>query len=126
MIPYSNLKKVNEPYQDAFLEKTKLFVNKGHYILGDEVLKFEEEFANYCNVSHCIGVGNVLDALVLIFKAYLELGILKTGDEIIVPANTYIASILAIMNAGLTPKLVDTNLLNYNLTLDVLQQQVTQ
>lgn len=126
MIPYLNLKKLNEPYQDAFLEKTKLFFNKGHYILGDEVLKFEEEFADYCNASHCIGVGNGLDALVLIFKAYLELGILKEGDEVIVPANTYIASILAIMNAGLTPKLVDTNLLNYNLTLDVLQQQVTQ
>lgn len=126
MIPYLNLKKLNEPYQEAFLEKTKLFFNKGHYILGDEVLKFEEEFADYCNVSHCIGVGNGLDALVLIFKAYLELGVLKEGDEVIVPANTYIASILAIMNAGLTPKLVDTNLLNYNLTLDVLQQQVTQ
>ncbi len=126
MIPYLNLKKLNEPYQEAFLEKTKLFFNKGHYILGDEVLKFEEEFADYCNVSHCIGVGNGLDALILIFKAYLELGILKEGDEVIVPANTYIASILAIINAGLTPKLVDTNLLNYNLTLDVLQQQVTQ
>ena len=126
MIPYLNLKKLNEPYQEAFLEKTKLFFSKGHYILGDEVLKFEEEFADYCNVSHCIGVGNGLDALILIFKAYLELGILKEGDEVIVPANTYIASILAIMNAGLTPKLVDTNLLNYNLTLDVLQQQVTQ
>ena len=126
MIPYLNLKKLNEPYQEAFLEKTKLFFNKGHYILGDEVLKFEEEFADYCNVSHCIGVGNGLDALVLIFKAYLELGVLKEGDEVIVPANTYIASILSIINAGLTPKLVDTNLLNYNLTLDVLQQQVTQ
>ena len=126
MIPYLNLKKLNEPYQEAFLEKTKLFFNKGHYILGDEVLKFEEEFADYCNVSHCIGVGNGLDALVLIFKAYLELGVLKEGDEVIVPANTYIASILSIINAGLTPKLVDTNLLNYNLTLDVLQHQVTQ
>jgi len=126
MIPYLNLKKLNEPYQDAFLEKTTLFFNKGHYILGDEVLKFEEEFANYCNVSHCIGVGNGLDALVLIFKAYLELGLLKEGDEVIVPSNTYIASILAIINAGLTPKLVDTNLLNYNLTLEVLEQQVTQ
>lgn len=126
MIPYLNLKKLNEPYQDVFLEKTKTFLEKGHYILGDEVLQFEKDFAAYCNVSHCIGVGNGLDALILIFKAYIELGILQLGDEIIVPANTYIASILAIMNAGLTPVLVDTNLLNYNLTLDVLQQQVTQ
>lgn len=126
MIPYLNLKKLNEPYQESFLEKTKLFFNKAHYILGDEVLKFEQEFAAYCNVSHSIGVGNGLDALVLIFKAYIELGFLKEGDEVIVPANTYIASILAIINAGLTPKLVDTNLLNYNLTIEDLQQNVSQ
>lgn len=126
MIPYLNIKKINQPYQEAFLSKTKLFFDKGHYILGDEVLKFEQEFAAYCKVSHCIGVGNGLDALLLIFKAYIELGALQQGDEVIVPANTYIACILAIQNAGLTPKLVDTNFLNYNLTIDVLQQQVTQ
>ncbi|WLD24786.1 DegT/DnrJ/EryC1/StrS family aminotransferase [Flavobacterium dauae] len=126
MIPYLNLKKLNQPYQEAFIQKTNQFFEKGHYILGDEVLQFENEFANYCNVSHCIGVGNGLDALILIFKAYIELGVLKEGDEILVPANTYIASILSIIHAGLTPKLVDTNLLNYNLTIEILQQQVTQ
>ncbi|HLW62890.1 MAG TPA: DegT/DnrJ/EryC1/StrS family aminotransferase [Flavobacterium sp.] len=126
MIPYLDLKKLNEPYQQAFLEKTKSILEKGRFILGDEVMQFEQEFAAYCNVSHCIGVANGLDALTLIFKAYIELGILKTHDEIIVPANTYIASILAIINAGLIPKLVDTNLLNYNLTLETLQNQVTQ
>ena len=126
MIPYLNLKKLNTPYEAAFLEKTKAFFEKGRYILGEEVLRFEQEFADYCNTSHCIGVGNGLDALLLIFRAYKELGILKEGDEIIVPANTYIASILAIINAGLTPKLVDTNLLNYNLTLEVLQNEITQ
>ena len=126
MISFLDLKKINEPYQEAFLEKTKLFLEKGHYILGDEVLQFEQEFAAFCNTTHCIGVGNGLDALVLIFKGYLQLGVLKEGDEILVPANTYIASILAIINAGLKPKLVDTNLLNYNLTLDALEQNVTQ
>lgn len=126
MIPYLNLSKINAPYKEAFLQKTSLFLDKGYYILGDEVLHFEEEFANYCNTTHCIGVGNGLDALVLIFKAYIELGVLKVGDEILVPANTYIASILAVLNAGLIPKLVDTNLLNYNLTLEVLQNQVSQ
>ena len=126
MIPYLNLRKINAPYEEAFLEKTRSFLEKGHYILGDEVLQFEQEFAAYCNTNHCIGVGNGLDALVLIFKAYIELGILREGDEILIPANTYIASILAVMNAGLTPRLIDTNLLNYNLTLEVLQQQVTQ
>lgn len=126
MIPYLNLSKINAPYEEAFLEKTRFFLQKGHYILGDEVLQFEQEFAAYCNTNHCIGVGNGLDALILIFKAYIELGILHEGDEILIPANTYIASILAVMNAGLTPRLVDTNLLNYNLTIEVLQQQVTQ
>lgn len=126
MIPYLDLKKLNEPYQQAFLDKTKNILEKGRFILGDELLQFEQEFAVYCNVSHCIGVANGLDALMLIFKAYIELGVLKPNDEIIVPANTYIASILAIINAGLTPKLVDTNLLNYNLTLEVLQNQVSQ
>ncbi|HLW42498.1 MAG TPA: DegT/DnrJ/EryC1/StrS family aminotransferase [Flavobacterium sp.] len=126
MIPYLDLKKLNEPYQQAFLDKTKNILEKGRFILGDELLQFEQEFAVYCNVSHCIGVANGLDALTLIFKAYIELGVLKPNDEIIVPANTYIASILAIINAGLTPKLVDTNLLNYNLTLEVLQNQVSQ
>jgi dTDP-4-amino-4,6-dideoxygalactose transaminase len=126
MIPYLNLKKINEPYFEAFLNKTKLFLEKGHYILGDEVLQFENEFADYCNVKYCIGVGNGLDALTLIFKAYKELGLLADGDEIIVPANTYIASILSIINAGLKPVLVDTNLLNYNLTIETLQDKVTQ
>lgn len=126
MIPYLNLSKINAPYEEAFLEKMRFFLEKGHYILGDEVLQFEQEFAAYCNTKHCIGVGNGLDALVLIFKAYIELGILEQGDEILVPSNTYIASILAVINAGLTPKLIDTNLLNYNLTIEVLQQQVTQ
>jgi len=126
MIPYLNLSKINAPYHEAFLERTRLFLEKGHYILGDEVLQFEQEFAAYCNTNHCIGVGNGLDALMLIFKAYIELGVLKEGDEILIPSNTYIASILAVINAGLIPKLVDTNLLNYNLTLEVMQQQVTQ
>ncbi|HLV52089.1 MAG TPA: DegT/DnrJ/EryC1/StrS family aminotransferase [Flavobacterium sp.] len=126
MIPYLDLKKLNEPYQQAFLEKTKNILEKGRFILGEELLQFEHEFAEYCQVSHTVGVANGLDALTLIFKAYIELGVLKPNDEIIVPANTYIASILAIINAGLTPKLIDTNLLNYNLTLETLQNQITQ
>ena len=126
MIPYLDLKKLNEPYQQAFLEKTKNILEKGRFILGEELLQFEHEFADYCQVSHTVGVANGLDALTLIFKAYIELGVLKPNDEIIVPANTYIASILAIINAGLTPKLIDTNLLNYNLTLETLQNQITQ
>lgn len=126
MIPYLDLKKANEPYQQAFLDKIRSVLEKGRFVLGDEMLQFEQEFAQYCKVSHAVGVANGLDALTLIFRGYIELGVLKPMDEIIVPANTYIASILAIINAGLKPKLVDTNLLNYNLTLEVLQSQLSQ
>lgn len=126
MIPYLDLKKLNEPYIQAFMDKTRSVLEKGRFVLGDEMLQFEQEFAQYCKVSHAVGVANGLDALTLIFKGYIELGVLKPMDEIIVPANTYIASILAIINAGLKPKLVDTNLLNYNLTLEVLQSQLSQ
>ena len=117
MIKYLDLKKLNEPYEEIILEKTKSLLSSGWYILGKQVEHFEREFASYCGVKHAIGVGNGLDALVLIFKAYIELGKLKKGDQIIVPANTYIASILAIIEAGLTPKLVDVNLENYNLDI---------
>ncbi len=77
---------------------------------SNEVKKFEQEFADYCGVEHCVGVGNGLDALRLIFRAYMELGAMKNGDEVIVPANTYIASILAISESGLNPVLVEPDI----------------
>lgn len=124
MIPYLNLKKINQPYEEQILEKTKEFVQSGHYILGEQLDLFERNFSEYCGVPHTVGVGNGLDALTLIFKAYIQLGKLKTGDEIIVPANTYIASILAIINAGLKPKLIDTNLKTYNLDIFSVQNAI--
>lgn len=124
MIPYLNLKKINQPYEEQILEKTKEFLQSGHYILGEELDIFERKFSEYCAVPHTIGVGNGLDALELIFKAYIQLGRLQKGDEIIVPANTYIASILAIINAGLKPKLIDTNLKNYNLDIYSVQNAI--
>ncbi len=117
MIKYLDLKKLNKPYEEIILEKTRSLLSSGWYILGKEVENFEKEYASYCGVEHAIGVGNGLDALVLIFKAYIELGKLKKGDQILVPANTYIASILSVLEAGLTPKLVDVNLENYNLDI---------
>ena len=118
MIPYLDLKKINHPYEEAILQKTKDLLQSGWYILGEEVSAFEAQFAQYCGSLFAIGTGNGLEALELIFKAYIQLGRLNKEDEILVPANTYIASILSIMNAGLTPKLIDTNIDNYNFELN--------
>lgn len=125
MIKFLDLKKINEPYETAFQEKLKLVLENGWYILGNEVAAFESSFANYCGAKHCIGVGNGFDALVLVFKAYIQLGKLQKGDEVIVPANTYIASILAILEADLIPVLVEPKLETYNLNPDLISEKIT-
>ena len=125
MIPFLDLKKINEPYEIVFQEKLKSVLDNGWYILGDEVREFETNFANYCGAKYCIGVGNGLDALVLIFKGYIQLGKLQQGDEVIVPANTYIASILAILQADLVPVLVEPKLETYNINPDLIQEKIS-
>jgi dTDP-4-amino-4,6-dideoxygalactose transaminase len=125
MIPFLNLKKLNQPFEAAFQEKMKQFLDCGWYILGNEVKQFETYFAAYCGTKHCIGVGNGLDALVLIFKAYIHLGKLHKGDEVIVPANTYIASILAVLQADLIPVLVEPRLETYNINPDEIESRIT-
>lgn len=125
MIKFYDLQKINQRYEKAFHEKTEQFLQRGWYILGEEVKVFEENFASFCQSKHCIGVGNGLDALVLIFKAYIELGKLQKGDEVIVPANTYIASILAILQADLVPILVEPKLETYNLNPDLIAENIT-
>jgi len=125
MIPFLDLKKINEPYETAFQEKLKLVLNNGWYILGKEVEAFEKAFAEYNQTKYCIGVGNGFDALVLIFKGYIQLGKLQKGDEVIVPANTYIASILAILQADLIPVLVEPKLETYNINPDLIQEKIT-
>ncbi|VAV83081.1 Aminotransferase, partial [hydrothermal vent metagenome] len=97
----------------------------GRYILGDGVKTFETNFASYCGTKYCIGVGNGLDALVLIFRAYIESGKLKKGDEVIVPANTYIASILAIVHAGLTPVFVEPEEETFNISSEKIRKAIT-
>jgi dTDP-4-amino-4,6-dideoxygalactose transaminase len=125
MIKFLDLKKINTPYETAFQEKLKSVLENGWYILGNEVEAFESNFANYCGTKHCIGVGNGFDALVLIFKGYIQLGKLQKGDEVIVPANTYIASILAILEADLIPVLVEPKLETYNLNPDLISGKLT-
>jgi len=125
MIQFLNLKKINQPFEIAFQEKMKQFLANGWYILGNEVKIFEADFANYCGTKHCIGVGNGLDALVLIFKAYIQLGKLQKGDEVIVPANTYIASILAVLQSDLVPVLVEPKLETYNINPDLIEEKIT-
>lgn len=125
MIKFLDLHKINEPYEPQFQEKLKKFLDKGWYILGNEVEQFERDFTNYCGTKFCIGVGNGLDALVLIFKAYIELGKLQKGDEVIVPANTYIASILAILQADLIPVLVEPDEATFNLNPQFISEKIS-
>lgn len=125
MIPFLNLHSLNQPFEAAFHEKMKQFLKEGWYILGKEVSAFEARFAAYCGTKYCIGVGNGLDALVLIFKGYIEIGKLQKGDEVIVPANTYIASILAVLQADLVPVLVEPKLESYSIDPHAIEAKIT-
>lgn len=125
MIKFFDLQKINSAYQAQFQQKMDSVLEKGWFILGDEVKTFEANFAQYCGAKYCAGVGNGLDALLLIFKAYIQLGRLQKGDEIIVPANTYIASILAILQADLVPVLVEPNLPTYTLDPKLVSSKIT-
>lgn len=125
MISFLDLKKINAPYERAFQEKLKSVLESGWYILGKEVNTFEANFATYCGTKYGIGVGNGYDALVLIFKGYIQLGKMQQGDEVIVPANTYIASVLAVLEAGLIPVLVEPKLETYNLNPSLIEEKIT-
>lgn len=125
MIKFLDLQKINANYQEQLLQKMKLVLDKGWFILGNEVKEFETNFANYCGTKHCIGVANGLDALILILKAYIQLGKLQKGDEVIVPSNTYIATILAIFQANLVPVLVEPDLETYNINPELIQQNIS-
>lgn len=115
MIPFLDLKEINGQYQQELKEACSRVIDSGWYVQGTEVTAFEQEFANYCGTKHAIGVANGLDALTLTLRAWKELGKLTDGDEVIVPANTYIASILAITENNLVPVLVEPDLSTYNL-----------
>ncbi len=125
MIPFLDLQKLNAPYQEKFQENFKSFLNKGWYVLGEEVRHFEQEFAAYCGVKHCIGTANGLDALRMILEGYKILGKLQQGDKVLVAANTYIATILGVKQAGLIPVLVDCEVVDYNFDFYDLSQKIT-
>lgn len=107
MIKYLDIKKITELHADEIHDAVSNVVDSGWYLHGEANRLFEENYARYIGTEHCIGCGNGLDALTLILRAYMELGVMKRGDEVIVPANTYIASILSITANGLTPVLVE-------------------
>jgi len=125
MIKFLDLKKINLPYENAFQNKLKSVLDSSWYILGDEVKLFEKNFAEYCEAKHCVGVGNGFDALTLIYKGYIQLGKMQKGDEVIVPANTYIATILSIIQADLVPVLVEPNLETYTINPDLIAEKIT-
>ncbi len=124
-IPFLDLKSTNSVYFNQFEKAFDQVINSGWYIQGKQCQAFEQEFADYCGTKHCIGVANGLDALTLIIRAYKELGIMQVGDEIIVPANTYIASILAISENGLTPILVEPDVQTYNINPTLIEEKIT-
>lgn len=126
MIPFLDLKKINAQYQNELKEACAKVIDSGWYVLGNEVAEFEKEFATYCETNHCLGVANGLDALVLILRAYIEMGVMHKGDEVIVPSNTYIASILAISENGLIPVLVEPDINTFNLDPTLIEQAITE
>lgn len=125
MIKFLDIKSGNQRFESEFKKEFSNFLSSGEYILGTQVLKFEEEFAAYCGTKFCVGISNGLDALKLIFEAYKVLGIIAEGNEIIVPANTYIATILAISNTGLKPVLVEPNVDTFNIDITKIEKAIT-
>jgi len=125
MIKFLDLHKINARFEPELQETFQQFLDSGYYILGKEVETFESNFANYCGTKHGIGTANGLDALILIFRAYIELGKLQLGDQVIVPANTYIASILSIIHSGLKPVLVEPDEASFNMSPNEIQKHIT-
>ena len=125
MVTFLDLKKINLTHQAELEDAMNKVLERGWFIRGEQVSLFEERFATYCGTSHCVGVANGLDALILIFKAYIELGRLKPGDEVMVQANTYIASILAITECGLKPVFIEPDPDTFNLSAAQVRKGIT-
>lgn len=125
MIPFLDLKATNAQYRDELIAACTRVIDSGWYIGGDELAQFEQGFADYCGTRFSIGVANGLDALTLVLRAWIEMGKLQAGDEVIVPSNTYIASILAITENNLVPILVEPDITTYNINPDTIEASIT-
>ena len=125
MIPFLDLKSINAQYKAELIEACTKVIDSGWYIQGNECTEFEKEFALYCGTKYTIGVANGLDALILILRAYKEMGIINDGDEVIVPSNTYIASILAISQNNLIPVLVEPDINTYLIDPLKIEEKIT-
>ena len=125
MIKFSDLQKINEQYKEDLKRVSAEVIDSGWYLFGERLAVFEKSLQKYTGTAHAIGVGNGFDALFLILRGYIELGILKPGDEVIVPANTYIATLLSVSNAGLNPILVEPDIASYNLDISKIEEHIT-
>ena len=126
MIKFLDLQKINAQYEIELKEAANRVIDSGWYLMGKELERFEQNYASFCGVTYALGVANGLDALRLIFKAYIEMGVMQKGDEVIVPANTYIASVLAISDNDLIPVFVEPNMDTYNLDAAKIEEAITK
>jgi len=126
MIPFLNLQQINAQYTDELKQVASEVIDSGWYLLGERVKAFEQKLSGFIGVKHVVACANGLDALRLIMRAYIEMGIMHEGDEVIVPANTYIASILAITDNRLKPVLVEPDINTYNLDISLIEQHITE
>ena len=124
-IKFLDLQKINAQYAAELKQVAADVIDSGWFLMGSQLTKFEADLAKFNGVKHAIGVANGLDALKLILKAYMDLGVMQEGDEVIVPANTYIASLLAISDNQLVPVLVEPDAQNFNLDIDLIEQHIT-
>ena len=125
MVKFLDLQKITAKYRDEIHEAVLRVADSGWYLQGKENEKFEQHYSEYIGTKYTIGVANGLDALIWIFRAYVELGVMQPGDEVIVPANTYIASILAITENGLKPVLVEPDIHTYQIDDNLIEEAIT-
>ncbi|HEY1023898.1 MAG TPA: DegT/DnrJ/EryC1/StrS family aminotransferase [Sphingobacteriaceae bacterium] len=125
MVKFLDLQKITQQNATEFKEAVNRVIDSGWYLLGNEVREFEQNYSAFCSVNHTVAVANGLDALRLILRGYIEMGIISYGDEIIVPANTYIATILAITDNRLTPVFVEPTTDTYNIDVQKIENSIT-
>ncbi|HMI00852.1 MAG TPA: DegT/DnrJ/EryC1/StrS family aminotransferase [Pedobacter sp.] len=126
MIKFLDLYNINQLHKAELLKAFERVIDSGWFIMGRELKQFEANFASSCGAKHAVGVANGLDALILIIRAYKEMGLFKDGDEILVPSNTYVASILAVSANNLVPVLVEPELSTFNIDPSLIERHITK